>query len=150
MSCSYYMFRSNDYYCCKKQDYVNLDVYYQYCRGYSYDECPIYKGETSSGGCYLTSACVEARGLPDDCEELAVLREFRDNWLKNQPGGLEEVAEYYATAPAIVEKINARPDAKAVWNDLYETLVVPCVRLIQAGELERAHKQYRDIAKGLV
>ncbi len=79
-----------------------------------------------------------------------MLREFRDNWLKNQPGGLAEVAKYYATAPAIVEKINARPDAKAVWNDLYETLVVPCVRLIQAGEMERAHIVYLNIIRNLL
>lgn len=149
MSCSYYTFRNNDYYCYKKEDYVNSDVYNRYCRGYSYDECPIYKGETSSGGCYLTSACVEARGLPDDCEELTILRRFRDEWLKNQPGGLEEVVEYYATAPGIVERINAQPNAKVIWNELYETLVAPCVQLIQAGEMERAHEQYRDTAKKL-
>lgn len=149
MSCSYYTFRSNDYYCCKKQDYVNEDVYCRYCRDYSYDECPIYKGETSSGGCYLTSACVEARGLPDDCMELTVLRDFRDNWLKKQAGGLAEVAEYYATAPGIVEKINARPDAKEIWNGLYETLVVPCVKLIQAGNMDGAHVIYKDYANNL-
>lgn len=144
MSCSYYTFKNNDYYCCKKQDYVNSDVYYKYCRNYDYDECPIYKGDTSSGGCYLTSACVEARGLPDDCMELTVLREFRDNWLKNQPGGLAEVAEYYATAPKIVEKINARTDAKDIWNGLYEKLVIPCVKFIEEGEMEKAHAMYRD------
>ena len=106
MSCPYYTFRSNDYYCTKNEDYVNSDVYYKYCRKYDYDDCPIYKGDSSSGGCYLTSACVEARGLPDDCMELQTLRDFRDNWLKQQPCGQDEVAEYYATAPRIVDKIN--------------------------------------------
>ena len=31
-------------------------------------------GSGSSAGCYLTSACVEAKGLPDDCQELQTLR----------------------------------------------------------------------------
>ena len=54
MSCSYYTFRQNDYYCTKKGDYVNSDTYYRYCKGYYYDECPIYRHEESSG-CYLTT-----------------------------------------------------------------------------------------------
>lgn len=41
----------------------------------------------NSSGCYLTSACVNAKGLPDDCEELTVLRNFRD-------GGTEHTVNY--------------------------------------------------------
>ncbi|MDD6239559.1 MAG: hypothetical protein PUA87_09070 [Oscillospiraceae bacterium] len=158
MSCPYYTFRQNDFYCMKSSEYVNQDVYRRYCRDYSYDECPIYRGDTGtsystggsgSSGCYLTSACVEAKGLPDDCRELTVLREFRDGWLKNQPGGLAEVAEYYATAPGIVMKINGKPDAKQVWLRLYETLVCPCVALIQQGKMEEAHDIYRRCAVNL-
>lgn len=146
MSCAYYMFRNNDYYCLKKGDYVNSDVYQRYCKNYSYDECPIYKDNPNSGGCYLTTACVEAKGLPDDCEELTVLRNFRDNWLKQQPGGKEEIAEYYATAPRIVAEINKRADAREIWNALYDALVVPCVKLIQAGAMEQARERYRGVA----
>ena len=149
MSCPYYTFRSNDYYCTKNEDYVNSDVYYKYCRKYDYDDCPIYKGDSSSGGCYLTSACVEARGLPDDCMELQTLRDFRDNWLKQQPCGQDEVAEYYATAPRIVDKINSLSNSKEIWGELYTTLVLPCVKLIKDGELEAAHKKYRKTAREL-
>lgn len=72
MSCPFYWY--NHHYACRKtgQD-VNEDTYYKYCRNYDYDDCPIYKGN-DSGGCFLTSACTEARGLPDDCHELTVLR----------------------------------------------------------------------------
>ena len=80
MSCSYYTFRQGDYYCTKKSDYVNEDVYYKYCRNWDYSDCPVYKGDTS-GGCYLTSACMYSKGLPDDCYELETLRNFRDTWL---------------------------------------------------------------------
>lgn len=149
MSCAYYTFRNNDYYCLKKGDYVNSDVYQRYCKNYSYDECPIYKDNPNSGGCYLTSACVEVRGLPDDCEALTVLRDFRDHWLKQQPGGAEEIAEYYATAPQIVTEINKRADAREIWNALYDALVVPCVQMIQAGAMEQARKLYREMSLSL-
>ena len=85
MSCPFYWY--NHHYACRKtgQD-VNEDTYYKYCRNYDYDDCPIYKGN-DSGGCFLTSACTEARGLPDDCHELTVLRSFRDGYLRSQPEG---------------------------------------------------------------
>ena len=37
--------------------------------------------------CFLTSACVAARGLPDDCAELTALRAFRDGYVRSQPEG---------------------------------------------------------------
>ena len=76
MSCPFYWY--NHHYACRKSGKdVNEDTYDKYCRNYDYDDCPIYKGN-DSGGCFLTSACTEARGLPDDCHELTVLRSFRD------------------------------------------------------------------------
>lgn len=142
MSCSYYTFRQGDYYCAKKQDYVNSDVYYKYCRNYDYSACPIYKGDSSSG-CYLTSACVEAQGLADDCRELTVLRTFRDGWLRCREGGEADIAEYYRTAPAIVAAIRKRPNAGEVFDRIYRELVEPCVRLIDGGDREGAWRVYK-------
>ena len=90
-------------------------------------------GSGSSGGCYLTSACVEAKGLPDDCQELQTLRAFRDGYLAHQTGGQEE----------IVEAINLLPNADEVWTTVYAELVQPCVEMIHAGELEAAHRRYK-------
>lgn len=143
MSCSYYTFRNNDYYCTKKGDYVNSDVYYKYCRNYDYSYCPIYKDEPVSG-CYLTSACVEAKGLPDDCYELTTLRKFRDGWLREQTFGEADIQEYYATAPKIVSGIRALPDAAAVFEGMYQELVLPCVRMIEAGAMEKAYEHYKQ------
>ena len=148
MSCSYYTFRQGDYYCAKKQGYVNSDVYYKYCRNYDYDDCPIYKGDTSTG-CYLTSACVEARGLADDCRELTVLRRFRDGWLSRQEGGAADIQEYYRTAPAIVAAIHRREDAPVIWERLYQELVAPCVTLIESGQMKEAYVLYRSTAEKL-
>ena len=111
MSCPFYWY--NHHYACRKSGKdVNEDTYDKYCRNYDYDDCPIYKGN-DSGGCFLTSACTEARGLPDDCHELTVLRSFRDGYLRSQPEGEAEIAEYYAVAPKIVDAIRSKADYEA-------------------------------------
>lgn len=79
MACQYYYFKSNDYYCLKREEYVSSDTYYTYCRDYNYDECPVYKSE-STGGCYISTACICALGCADDGIELTTLRKFRDTY----------------------------------------------------------------------
>ena len=54
MSCPYYWY-DNHYACRKTGKDVNEDVYYKFCKNYDYDDCPIYKGQDTSG-CFLTSA----------------------------------------------------------------------------------------------
>ena len=101
---------------------------------------------SSSGGCYLTTACVVARGLPDQCSELQTLRAFRDGYLTKQPGGLMEIDRYYQMAPGIVAAINQRADSLAIWSRVYDELVAPCVELIHDGQNATAHKLYREYA----
>ena len=102
--------------------------------------------KTSEDGCYLTTACVEARGLPDDCEELTILRQFRDTYLKNREGGEQEIEQYYKTAPRIVHQINAGKNAGEIWNSVYEEMVAPCVQMILQGREEDAFWHYRSCA----
>lgn len=147
MSCPYYWY--NHHYACRKTEKdVNEDVYYKYCRGYDYGDCPIYKGQDSSG-CFLSSACVVAKGLPDDCHELSVLRNFREKHLRILPEGPSEIAEYYFIAPQIVDAIKSREDSCYVFNSIYERLVKPCVTMIERGEHELAHTLYRSIVREL-
>lgn len=147
MSCPYYWY--NYHYACRKSGKdVNEDTYDKYCKGYDYSDCPIYKGQDASG-CFLTSACVEAKGLPDDCYELALLRSFRDNYLRRTASGCSEILEYYFVAPQIVEKIHARSDSTAVFLRIYDSLVKPCVTLIENGENEKAHALYRTTVLAL-
>ena len=56
-------------------------------------------------GCYLTTVCVEHKGLPDNCYELETLRNFRDNYLVSSEGGKEIVQHYYKVAPEMVQKL---------------------------------------------
>ena len=99
---------------------------------------------SGSDGCYLTTACIRARALPDDCKELTVLRSFRDGYMRNTRDGEAEIADYYRLAPRIVSRIKALPDADRIWNGVYEELIAPCVQMIGAGRQEDAHALYRS------
>ena len=98
------------------------------------------------GGCYLTTACVRARGLADDCAALETLRGFRDGYLARTADGRREIERYYAIAPEIVAAIEDRPDSPEIWEQLYAHLIEPCVEMIHRGENERAYRHYRDCA----
>lgn len=146
MSCPFYWY--NNHYACRKTGKdVNDDIYYKYCRNYDYDDCPIYKGNDS--GCFLTSACTAARGLPDDCRELTVLRTFRDGYMQTLPDGKSDIQEYYRCAPAIVAVIDSLPDAKSVWDRVYSELVRPCVEMIDSGRYHEAYTAYKSYTKYL-
>lgn len=144
MSCKYYYF-DRDYCCSKKEgDHeVDSDWYYKYCRNYDYDDCPIYKSSDSSGGCFLTSACTEAMGLPDDCDELTTLRHFRDTYLRSHKDGEKDIQEYYRVAPSIVRSIKTHDDSKKIFNEIYKNLVLPCVHMIKEEQYEAAYHTYK-------
>lgn len=93
--------------------------------------------------CFLTSACVFARGLADDCEELTTLRAFRDSYIMSLPGGPELVRNYYEIAPGIVDRIHENSESERILSSLYDELVAPSVTLIRNGEYEKALDHYR-------
>lgn len=101
---------------------------------------------SNSSNCYLTTACVTFRGLPDDCEELTTLRWFRDHFLLHQSYGPALVRKYYTYAPNIVQNINDQPDPGAIYDEIY-AVVRECVRLIQAGELEATFDLYCEMVE---
>jgi hypothetical protein len=101
--------------------------------------------------CYVATACVEARGLPDDCYELELLRLFRAEYVARLPDGEEVLADYREKAPRVVAAIGALGEAEAaeVWEDLYERGVARAVALILNGEWDEAYEVYRTICRAL-
>lgn len=149
--CSYYYY-DNGYSCALKREKegnssIDSDIVHKYCWGYHYEECPRYKERDGSTGCFLTSACMEARGLADNCEELSTLRAFRDSYMKSFPQGQAEICQYYHIAPPIVAKIHTLPNAQEIFDQIYTELILPCVELIQNGDNEAAHAKYRNYVK---
>lgn len=148
MTCPYYTWKNNffsgDYYCTAKDESVPTDTYQKFCKNYDYSDCPIYKRvHGSSGGCYLTSACIIAKNLPDNCYELETLRHFRDHWLMEQENGIQLIADYYAKAPKIVSAINEDPNKISIYNQIYSNLILPCLRYIENNQFEEAKELYQ-------
>lgn len=100
-------------------------------------------GSSNGSGCYLTTACVVAKGLPDDCSELQTLRTFRDSYLAALPNGKAEIEHYYQIAPGIVSTIDHLDNNTEIWNQVYSDLVAPCVQMIHAQDNEKAYKHYK-------
>lgn len=101
--------------------------------------------------CYVATACLEARGLPDDCYELELLRLFRAEYVAKLPDGEEVLADYREKAPGVVAAIGALGEAEAaeVWEELYERGVARAVALILSGEWDEAYEVYRTICREL-
>lgn len=97
-------------------------------------------------GCYLTSACVKTKNLPDNCEELTTLRNFRDTFVRTTKNGLADLEHYYSTAPKIVRSINRKSNSNEVFQNLYYTLVRPSVKLIHNNQYTEAYNLYKKIA----
>lgn len=101
--------------------------------------------ESSLGsGCFITTACIESRGLPVDCYELETLRKFRDNWVSKHENGPAEIGIYYEIAPKIVEKLDCLPNSKEIYEKIYQEVVLKCVRFIEEGKEEDAYSLYKN------
>ena len=99
-----------------------------------------------SGWCFITTAACEYFGKPDNCYELTMLRQFRDGWLTAQPGGEELIREYYRVAPSIVEKLDVAEQRDAIYREIWNHYIIPCVRLIE----QNAYKPCRALYEKMV
>lgn len=108
-----------------------------------------YNRESKSGGCYLTTACVEYQGFPDNCHELVTLRHFRDEYLLSTSEGQAEVEAYYQISPKMVERIEQRSDQDDIYQTIYQELIRPTVALIELGRKEEAYRHYKRFVECL-
>ena len=143
MWCTYYNIACSDL---SKRWWHGIDDAKE-CSGFR-NKYPGSSSSSGSSGCFLTSACVEFMGKSDDCEELTVLRSFRDGYMKSVDGGDGLIKEYYAVAPKIVERINAS-DKKSIYYTYISEVVEKCVKLISLKENERALSEYKFMVENL-
>lgn len=106
---------------------------------------PIEKSKSSGddADCFLTTACIRAKQLPDDCTELTALRKFRDTSLVTTDEGKILVKKYYNIAPQIVQEINSYSNCSQIWTLLYDELVQGTVSLINDNKPAEAVSLYR-------
>lgn len=102
------------------------------------------------GGCFITTACVEHMGLSDDCEQLNILRMFRDKLVEEDELFREIVLDYYKKAPSVVKKINESENKDEVLEQLYNELVVPCVEMLKNNQEQEAKEHYISTYKKLL
>ena len=98
--------------------------------------------DTSS--CFITTACVEAAGLPDDCIELQTLRQFRDSYLQKSKEGRRMIREYYKVAPRIVKEIRKKTNSSEILSEIFED-IKKIVSQIKNGNSRKAIISYKDI-----
>lgn len=102
------------------------------------------KGSSDKRKCFLTTACVTARGLPDDCYELTTLRGFRDGYMRRQEDGPAMIEDYYRLAPKIVDAIHEDPAAEVIMNEIYAT-ILNCIDHIESNRPESTLMIYRSM-----
>lgn len=102
-------------------------------------------GFKKSAFCFVTTAVCEFRGEPDDCAMLTAFRAFRDGYLRALPEGAAEIREYYDRAPGVVARIDCCEDRAAIYPQLYDRYLAPCLEALENGDPERCHAIYRSM-----
>jgi len=74
----------------------------------------------------------------DNCEELSILRWFRDNFVNK-----EDINHYYEIAPIIVEEINKLDENDKLYEYIYNTIIQSCVNAIKKGNYDFAYQKYK-------
>lgn len=102
-------------------------------------------------GCFITTACVAAKRLPDDCYELNLLRMFRREYVSRRPDGADILTAYDDKAPKIVRAIDALgyAESRQVYEYLYEEGVKKSVELIVNGLWDEAFAVYLTMCEQL-
>jgi hypothetical protein len=108
-------------------------------------------GNSSSGGCFVTTAVTTMLGEPDDGPTLTALRRLRDHHVAKTDDGPRRIGAYYLIAPEIVRRIENRVDSRLIWHDTHQRWIGPIRAMVDGGrwhEAERAYGQMmRDLAR---
>lgn len=92
--------------------------------------------------CYVTTAVCRSLNKPEDCYELNLLRDYRDNYLALTENGESLVNRYYDIAPTIVKRIDKSADAEEKYHYIWERYLKPCIAYIEMGEKEQCGREY--------
>lgn len=98
------------------------------------------KGD-DGGMCFITTAACQYYGLPDDCDELQTLRKFRDEIMLTRDDWKQDVADYYALAKELGEKLSAIKDFH-FWTDVFG-MIKEAVGYCKDGEHQKAYDTYK-------
>ncbi len=98
---------------------------------------------------FICTACMRAKGLSRNCEELQTLRSFRSEYAMRTSEGRNLIRQYAIVGPLMVQKIENSANREEIYAAVYKTLVLPAIDLIRAGRKETAMHFYKEYMKGL-
>lgn len=99
--------------------------------------------------CYITTAVCDSLNKGDNCRELNLLRDYRDNILANEEGGKALINEYYDVAPTIVKRINRSENPEAEYSNLYNKFILKCIEDIENKQYEECRDTYTSMVTEL-
>lgn len=107
------------------------------------------KGGFKTKLCYITTAVCESQNKADDCMELNLLRNYRDNILAKEDGGVQIINEYYDIAPTIVKRINRSENPQEVYENLYKKYILGCIEDIENEQYDKCRETYTSMVTEL-
>ncbi len=107
------------------------------------------QGGFKSKLCFVTTAVCTGLQKPQDCEEILLMKKYRDEYLAGEEGGAALIEEYYDVAPTIVKRIARSKEADATYHYLWEHYISKCVSQIKQGQLEEGRDTYVEMMQEL-
>ncbi|WP_148294130.1 hypothetical protein [Azospirillum sp. B506] len=100
--------------------------------------------------CYLTGAYVDFAGLGDDCEQLKLMRQLRDEFVIKTNDGKKMLEEYKENSPKIVEAINEmhKCEQVEVYENIFKSISLAS-REVKNGKFQEAMNHYVDMYNSL-
>ena len=130
----------DEHYCSKKGKYLKPTT--SACSSFVKNNA---KEGYQRAGCYITTIVCNILGYPDDCNLLVTLRDFRENYLKQNSECLPLLIEYDQIGPIISDNIVNDHDAKITAIENTRNFLIPCVEAIKAGNLDKAIEIYKSL-----
>lgn len=99
--------------------------------------------------CFVTTAVCCGLHKPNNCREIALMKQYRDEYLFRQADGEMLIKEYYDIAPTIVKRISqdASPEEKYLY--LWNNYISKCVALVEKQENEKCKQLYVEMMSEL-
>lgn len=94
-------------------------------------------------GCFVTKATLLSIGKDDNCVELTLFRDFRDNWVQENKPFL--IKKYYQFAPKIVEKIELQDKPDEIYEEIWKNYLSIGKDLIDKKEYQNAFILYQTM-----
>lgn len=104
---------------------------------------------SSSSGCFITTAAVKNICAADDCEELEIMRNFRDSFINKTDAGQSLTLEYYRVAPIIVQCIDNDPECTQIYKNIWQNYINKSLVCIRNGEKKQAQIIYINMVQML-